>query len=80
MALLKGKQIADSSIVLNKLTGTGVATFSSGAILHYSVDNYTGYNDYTLVNKKYVDSNLTSGNTALSAALSTEITNRISTH
>ncbi len=78
MALLKGKQIADSSIVLNKLTGTGVATFSSGAILHYSVDDYTGYNDYTLVNKKYVDTKLTSGNTALSTALSSEISYRIS--
>ena len=59
MALLDGKQLRNTSISLDKLSGTGIATFSA-ATMSFGSDsklqiNYTVTSAQDVVNKDYVD-------------------------
>lgn len=61
MSQIKGKQIKDTSIVLDKLSGTGSVAFSSGAIMEFNSGSNLFYTDAPtlpteVANKAYVDS------------------------
>ena len=74
MPLLHGKQLQNSSVILNKLSGTGSLVLQTGAVLQVPLANISNPTD--VVNKQYVDNIAVGMNTH--AAVKTATTGNLS--